>query len=117
MTVQIEQLPDENKLQQTIAEPSSSNRLGLMVAELPPERRKQNSVGVLVKDVDEGPAASAGIRPGDIIARINNTEVSDVGQFTELVKQLPTGRPIPVLVRRDNGALFLALTLPEEGKN
>lgn len=117
LTVQIEQLPDENKLQQAIAEPSSSNRLGLMVAELPPERRKQNSAGVLVKDVDEGPAASAGIRPGDIIARINNTEVSDVGQFTELVKQLPTGRPIPVLVRRDNGALFLALTLPEEGKN
>jgi len=27
---------------------------------------------------------------------------------------LPAGRPIPVLVRRDNGALFLALTIPEK---
>ena len=117
LTAQIEQLPDEGKLQQAIAEPPSSNRLGLTVAELPPDQRKQNGKGVLVKDVDEGPAASAGIRPGDIIARINNVDVSDAGQFAELVKQLPAGRPIPVLVRRDNGALFLALTIPEEDKN
>jgi len=114
LTVQIEQLPDEGKLQQAIiAEPSSDNRLGLTVTELPPDQRKQNG-GVLVKDVDDGPATSAGIRPGDVIARINNADVSDVGQFAELVKQLPAGRPIPVLVRRDNGALFLALTIPEK---
>ena len=48
---------------------------------------------------------------------MNNVEVSDVGQFVELVKQLPTGRPIPVLVRSDSGALFLALTIPEGDKN
>lgn len=117
LSAKIEQLPDEGKLQQAIAEPPARNRLGLTVTELPPDKRNRGSTGVLVKDVDEGPATSAGIRPGDIIARINNVDVSDVGQFTDLVKQLPTGRPVPVLVRRDNGALFLALTLPEEGKN
>ena len=117
LNAQIAQLPDEGKLQQAIAEPPSHNRLGLMVAELPPDKRTQGGTGVLVKDVDDGPAASAGIRPGDIIARMNNVEVSDVGQFVELVKQLPTGRPIPVLVRRDSGALFLALTIPEGDKN
>ncbi|MFO7640196.1 MAG: hypothetical protein R6X17_02715, partial [Candidatus Competibacteraceae bacterium] len=34
--------------------------------------------------------------------------------WSPLVKELPTGRPIPVLVRRDRGALFLALTIPEK---
>lgn len=117
LSARIEQLPDEGKLQQAIAEPPARNRLGLTVTELPPDKRKRGGTGVLVKDVDEGLATSAGIRPGDIIARINNVDVSDVGQFTDLVKQLPTGRPVPVLVRRDNGALFLALTIPEEGKD
>ena len=114
LTVQIAELPEETKLQQAIAEPPSHNRLGLLVTELPPGKRKPGDQGVLVKDVDEGPAASAGIRPGDIITRINNVEVTDADQFADLVKTLPTGRPIPVLIKRDNGALFLALTIPDK---
>ena len=46
--------------------------------------------------------------------RLNNVDVRDPSQFATLVKQLPTGRPIPVLIRRENGALFLALTVPEK---
>jgi len=114
LTIQIAELPEDTKLQQAIAEPPSSNRLGLMVAELPAGKRKPGEQGVLVKDVDEGPAASAGIRPGDIITRINNVEVADTDQFADLVKQLPVGRPIPVLIKRDNGSLFLALTIPDK---
>jgi serine protease Do len=114
LTVQIKELPEEAKLQQAIAEPSTHNRLGLIVTELTADQRKQGGQGVLVKDVEEGSAASAGIQPGDIIVRINNQEISDVGQFADLVKALPTGRPIPVLVKRESGALFLALTLPEK---
>jgi serine protease Do len=86
----------------------------MTVTELPADQRQEGVKGVWVKDVSEGPAASAGIRPGDIITRINNVEITDPAQFTEQVKQLPTGRPIPVLIKRDNGALFLALTIPEK---
>ncbi|MBK8183599.1 MAG: DegQ family serine endoprotease [Candidatus Competibacteraceae bacterium] len=117
LSVQIAQLPDEAKLQQAVVESPTTNRLGLAVAELPPDKRKQGTTGVLVKDVDDGPAANAGIRPGDIINRINNIDVNDMKQFADLIEQLPAGRPIPVLVRRENGALFLALTIPAENKN
>ena len=115
LTVKLEELPDENK-PQAIAEPPTHNRLGLIDGELSGDRRKKGDQGVLVKDMDEGPAATAGIRTGDVIARINNVEVTDAGQFADLVKELPTGRPIPVLIKRDNGSLFLALTIPAEAK-
>ncbi len=114
LTVQLQELPEDTKLQQAIAEPPARNRLGLTVTELPADQHKQGAQGVLVKDVKEGPAASAGIRPGDVITRLNNTEVTDPAQFAELVRQLPAGRPVPVLVKRNNGALFLALTLPDK---
>jgi len=113
LTVKIEELPDENK-PQAIAQPPVHNRLGLMVSELPGEQRKQGEQGVLVKDVDEGPAATAGIQVGDVITRLNNVEITEVGQFAELVKQLPTGRPVPVLIKRDNSSQFLPLTVPEK---
>jgi serine protease Do len=114
LTVQIEQLPEEPKLQQAIAEPSSRNRLGLLITDLTPDQRKKGDQGVLVKEVDEGPASSAGIRQGDVIARLNNVDVTDATQFADLVKQLPTGRPIAVLIRRDNSSRFLTLTVPEQ---
>lgn len=113
LTVKIEELPDENK-PQAIAELPTHNRLGLIVGELASDKRKKGDQGVLVRDIDDGPAATAGIRAGDVIARLNNVEVTDASQFADLVKELPTGRPIPVLIKRDNGSSFLALTIPEE---
>ncbi|MCC7220726.1 MAG: DegQ family serine endoprotease [Candidatus Contendobacter sp.] len=111
LTVKLEELPDENK-PQAIAESPVRNRLGLLVGELSGDQRRKSDQGVLVKEVDEGPAATAGIRAGDVITRLNNVEVTTVSQFAELVKSLPTGRPVPVLIKRDNGSLFLALTVP-----
>ncbi len=117
LTVQIKELPDDGKsLRQAIAEPAARNRLGLSVTNLPADQRQDGQQGVLVKEAQEGPAANAGIRAGDIIARLNNVEVTDVSQFTALIKTLPIGRPIPILVKRDNGALFLALTLTEKAE-
>ncbi|MCB1919820.1 MAG: DegQ family serine endoprotease [Candidatus Competibacteraceae bacterium] len=116
LTIKLEELPEDPKLQQTIAVPPSGGRLGLVVSELAANQQKEGAKGVLVKEVNEGPAASAGIRSGDIIARLNNVEITDLDQFGKLVKELPTGRPVPILVKRDNGALFLALTIPEKAE-
>jgi serine protease Do len=114
VTIKLEELPEDAKQEKAIAVPPSKGRLGMTVTELPADQRQEGVKGVWVKDVSEGPAASAGIRPGDIITRINNVEITDPAQFTEQVKQLPTGRPIPVLIKRDSGALFLALTIPDK---
>lgn len=114
LQIEIEELPEE-PMQRAAAEPAPANRLNLTVANLTPEQReRQDTQGVAVKEVNQGPAAQAGIRPGDIIVRLNNQPVNDVAEFERLVKELPAGRPVPVLIQRGDGALFLAVTIPEK---
>ena len=56
----------------------------------------------------------AGLRQGDIILMINNVDVKDVSQFRQLVKDLPEGKSVPMLVQRGAGPMFLALKMPDK---
>ncbi len=111
LTVQIQELPDEPQRQTATVAPTR-NRLNITVKELPPEKGADTQ-GVLVGDVDNGPAASAGIQAGDIIVNLNGEDIINVAQFEALVKKLPASKPLRVLVQRANGRLFLALTIPQ----
>ena len=91
--------------------------LGLTVADLSNDQRRTlgpEEQGVLVTALDEGPAANAGLYPDDILLEINHTAVKSANQFVELVKELPKGKAIPLLVRRENETLYLAVRLPEK---
>ncbi len=120
LTVQIEELPKEDQLAMTDGEetPADDNRLNVVVGEAPAEVRKEYGVeqpgGVLVQQVDPGPAYDAGIRRGDLVLKLNNVDISGVNQFQQLVKDLPKGKSVPVLVQRRSGPLFLALRTPNE---
>lgn len=94
-----------------------TGKLNMVVSDLPAEKRKELDLGdrgILIKEVTEGPAADAGIRSGDILLMINGQDVINVSQFVDLVKSLPLGKPVPVLVMRGDNPLFLALTIMEE---
>jgi serine protease Do len=94
---------------------TSDNRLGIQVADLTKQQREELELegGVLVEQVGQGVAGGAGIREGDIILRIEGKLIEDVDQFEELVSDLPAGKPVPILVQRRGGPIFLALKLPE----
>ena len=118
--VTIGELPTEDDLRVSSATGSKAtinNRLGVAVSDLDKEQRetlglKQN--GIIVEGIKEGPAASAGVRKGDVILMINNEQISDVAHFKKLVKGLETGKSVPILVQRRGGPVFLALKIKED---
>ena len=84
--------------------------LGLTVSDLTPEQRREAKIkgGVLVDMVD-GPAARAGLREGDLILAVANTEISDARQFEAVVAKLDRNRPVSVLLRRGEWAQYAVI--------
>mgnify|MGYP003295877403 CR=1 FL=1 len=58
--------------------------------------------GIYVVEVVNGdPAYEAGILPGDIITKINDTELHTVAEYSLLLESLHPGDEVPVEVRRE----------------
>lgn len=117
LTVSLGELPDQDE-QVAKAEGSkvaSDNRLGIRVADLTAEQRKELELdaGVLIEEVGQGAAADAGVREGDILLRVDNRPVKDVGSLKEMVDGLPAGKSVALLVQRRGGPIFLAMKVPE----
>jgi serine protease Do len=93
---------------------AGSSRLGLTVEPVPETalERLNISGGVRVTDAT-GSAAESGLRPGDIITKLDNQAVSDTDSFAEIADQLEPGRSVAVLVIRGQSPLFLALRVPD----
>lgn len=91
-------------------QPPKANSLGLAVTDLTADQKRQSQVdnGVVVSDVS-GPAASVGIQPGDIIQRINDTDIQSAAQFNAVVAKLDKNRRAAVLVRRGDVSQFVPI--------
>lgn len=86
------------------------NALGLVVADLSEgaQREFKTKAGVEVQ-VADGPAARAGIRPGDVILRVGDTDVTSAKQFNDLVDRLDKSRMVAVFVRRGDGTQVVTM--------
>ena len=96
-------------------EPAKTDKLGLAVKELTAEQKKALKVtsGVAVEAAD-GAALSAGVGPGDVIMRVNNTEVTSVKSFNEAVAKLDTKKPVALLIKDEQGQRYITFR-PEVG--
>ncbi len=89
--------------------------LNVSVQPLTDAQRKRLEVaagGVLIAQVNSGPAAHAGMVAGDVVLKVGNKQVNDPEQFVALVRALPRGKPVAFLVLRQKARLFLAVNLP-----
>ncbi len=110
-------LPEEEDklaLAKSNASKSPANQLGITVSERTPDQRQLLQIpknGVLVQEVMAGASRDAGLQRGDVVLRIQNTIVRDLNDFDKIVKKLPTGVSIAVLIQRQGNPVFLALKL------
>jgi len=117
--VKVEELPESEELAKAdgMSGRLIDERLAIEIADLTKEQREKFDVkkeGVIVVNVEQGAAANAGIRKGDVIISIDNQKVSNAKQFLALAKELAENAAIPVLVQRGKGALFLALRIKSQ---
>jgi serine protease Do len=91
-------------------------RLGISVIELTAEQKQQLRVngGLVVEEVKNSAARQAGLQRGDVILAIGNIEIVSLAQFNHVLKQAPTGKNVALLVRRGDGASYLAIKLDEK---
>jgi S1-C subfamily serine protease len=68
--------------------------------------------GAVVRSVDkDGPAATAGIAPGDTITRIGGVPVDSIGDVTGVVSTYSPGQTLAVQVRRGHQSRLLSVVL------
>ena len=117
LSLKIGELPGAERPATELASSSAkqNNRLGVNVKQLDTGTLEELNLdaGVEVTQVLGQAARTAGIRPGDIISRLNNQRFSSLAEFYKVVKNLPTNRFIPVLIVRQGNPLFVVIKLKD----
>ena len=94
----------------TSAETPDSDRLGLAVRELnADEKRQAETTGSLVVENVEGPAAAAGVQPGDIILGVNGRQVKTVKELQDASSK--ASRTVALLVQRGEAQLYVPVRI------
>ncbi|MCB1829685.1 MAG: PDZ domain-containing protein, partial [Gammaproteobacteria bacterium] len=117
VNVDIGELPAEEALAEAeMPDQSSEDYLGLVVSEMTEEKQKalglDSAEGVLVEEVNPGPAEAAGLKQGDLIQMIGQEPIRNLADFRDQMESLPAGETVAVLVLRRSGQIFLAMRIP-----
>ena len=107
VTVEVAEMPDNSKLAQHAArKPAESTgetiaRMGIAISELSTDQLQQLEVsgGLLVEDVTGSSALAAGLQPGDVLLAIGNVQIRSLAQLNGLLKQVPKGHNVALLVQ------------------
>ena len=99
----------------------TSEQFGMTAQEVTPEIAKYfglpEKTGVILTEVKAGgPADEAGLKPRDIVLKINTLEISDLKDYSEALAAGDKGEALLVLVRRGKANFFVTLKKAKEEK-
>lgn len=121
VNVVIAEMPEEGKLAQAIKKLEDDvaemiSRLGIAVSELGKEQLQELDIsgGLQVEEVKGKAAHAAGLQPGDLLLAVGNMPIRSLAQLNEILKQVPKGRNVALLVRRGDAASYVAIRLDEK---
>ncbi|MEJ6002302.1 DegQ family serine endoprotease [Paucibacter soli] len=88
----------------------AQGKLGLALRPLQPEEKRESGLreGLVVEDAG-GPAAQAGVRPGDVLLAVNGTPVSSIEQVRAVVAGAE--KSVALLVQRGKEKIFVPVRL------
>ncbi|HSW04874.1 MAG TPA: DegQ family serine endoprotease [Aquabacterium sp.] len=114
LAVTVAEFEAEQTARVTAPEPGAAvpakTALGLTVSELSDAQRRELKIrgGVRVDAVD-GAGARAGLREGDVLLTVDNTEITDVKQFLGIAAKAEKSRAVSVMVRRGEWVNYLVI--------
>ena len=112
LTLKVGELQPEKVAAAVAPQSAQTGKLGLAVQDLPAERRQELDIkgGVVVGAV-QGPAARAGIQPGDVVIAVNGEPVESAKQFRGLVDKASGDRPLALLIQRGEARIYVPVTV------
>ena len=115
LTFEVASLPTDEETASSGSEPDISS-LQINIRSLTEQEKAQLKLdgGVAVIQVADGVAADAGVRPGDIIQKLNGQSVKDSKEFIALARKLPVDKAVPMVILRQGQPKIVAIRL--EGK-
>ncbi len=122
ITVEIERLSDDISAQrggpqrQTPERTEPQSLLGMVLEPLEAERAAELDVdaGVVVREVVDNPARSAGLRPGDVIVQFGGHAIDSAETLEQQIAEVGDRRTVPVLVYRGDNPTYIALRIPRD---
>ncbi len=120
--VEIERLPEDISAQRGGPQREAPERtepqslLGMVLEPLDAERAAELDVdgGLVVRDVTDNPARSAGVRSGDVIVQFGGHAVDSVESLEKRIEEVGERRTVPVLVYRGGNPTYIALRVPRD---
>ncbi len=102
-----EKAAPEEKLAANVNSPS---KLGLALRPLAPvEKRESGLTGGLVVEDADGPAANAGVQPGDVLLSINGRAVGSIDQVRDAVGK--SSKSVALLIQRGSDKIFIPVRI------
>jgi serine protease Do len=85
--------------------------LGIVIKNLSDNKKRELNIqdGVEVVNISNNQLRIAGLKVGDIIFRIGDTDIKDLKQFELVVKKLDKNKFIPIFVRSQDGSSVIVL--------
>ena len=100
---------DDEKVATSGDKSEARGKLGLAARPLTPDEKAQVGHDGLLVEQATGPAALAGVQPGDVIVGVGTTKVKTVEELRRLVEK--SGKTVALLVERDGRQIYVPIRI------